>query len=249
LEHSLSRRLTPGAKLIRRTVVGLVMVAVVGHVVAFTGLSTVQASCDPSRSPKDSVARYVATIANETGITGVSAYIEQYDPGYTKANPTGTNATEMITNVTRVGWAQLGWFESLLDGGTEKRESGAEFHDATQNYFLWYGARPIGEATWYEITNPSANNWDLYINGTYVGFGIATFAGSQYQFFGETHNLQDQMPGGVGNHVSFQNMVYFTGHYTGHYITSTMGTSYPAWYGVSNPTVSNADIWDKGCAS
>ena len=235
-----------------RVLAGLLSVLVIGSmlvpVAGVAGPQRVMASCIPNRLP-DGTARYVGVI--QTGVSslsGVAANIEQYDPYYTGRNTTGTNATLMV--LQGGNWVQLGWFKSKIRYGTTRRESGVEVQDSSGGYFLWYPARPVGELTPYEILAEAGGQWNLFINGAYVDTVSDSFTGNEAQFFGETHSKADQMPGGSGNRVVFQNMVYHTGAgHTPHWVTADFGTDWPAFYGFANPSDANGQIWDKECTS
>ena len=235
------------ARAIPVLLLGVTLVPLAG----FAGRLPVVASCIPNRLP-DSSARYVGdALGGITGLSGATANIEQYDPYYTGQNATGTNATLLIMDNQSVhSWVQLGWFKSKLRFGTTRRESGVEVQSSSDGYFMWYPARPIGELTPYEILSEAGGNWNLFINGAYVDTVWNPFSPYAYEFFGETHNRADQMPGGSGNRVVFQNMVYHTGAgHTPHWVTTDFGTREPAFYGFANPTDANGQIWDKECGS
>lgn len=156
----------------------------------------------------------------------------------------------MVTNSGHGSWVQLGWFKSKIRyGSTTRRESGVQVYPSAPGYYLWYAAQPVGSNTWYELLSEANGRWNIFINGTYVGYGTAQFTKNEHQFFGETHDREDQMPGGTTNHVSFTSMDYFTGSgHTAHVATAQFGTAYPGWYGYSNPSAGNGTIWDKGCS-
>jgi hypothetical protein len=217
------------------------------QLVMMSGASATLAACQPHRH-HDTAARYAVTLASKSSLTGVSASIEQYNPYYSEGNPTGTNATVMLTNSTYTKWAQLGWYKSKIDGNVTKRESGAEFFlSISQNYFNWWAARPVGESTWYEILYEAPSTWNFFIRGNFVWSTTSSFTPAIYEVFGETHDLDDQMPGETSNHVTFTGTNYFTGSgHTAHVVTSAI-TSEPQ-YGTLNRGSGVYDIWDT-CAS
>lgn len=82
---------------------------------------------------------------------------------------------------------------------------------------------------------------------------MATYTGSvtpaEYQVFGETHDWVDQMPGGTGTHVVFNNTNYFTGSgHTAHLSTSSITSAYSR-YGHSGPSSGKYQIWETACSN
>lgn len=202
-------------------------------------------SCNPNRS-HDNVARYVLTTGVVTGINGLSANILELDPYYSGSNGTGTNATIMLVNTTHSKWAQLGWFKSkIANGSTIKREAGLEFYlGSSQNYFQWFGSKAVQTQTWYEILYDT-NKFDFFVGGSFV----ATYSGftpGEYQMFGETHDLADQMPGVSSNVETFRQSIYWTGanHNTQHTITSPISTD-TRYYGGQNLGGGTYYAWDR----
>jgi hypothetical protein len=210
------------------------------------------ASCQPERGgTHDTVARYDITTAGISSLTGISSSITEYDPYYSGSNSTGTNATDMMVQWSpSTRWAQLGWFKSKIDGGVTKRESGLEFYlSGSQNYFEWFGSKSIGHSTWYEILYEAPSTFNFFIDGSHVATYTGTLTPAEYQVFGETHDWVDQMPGGTGTHVVFNNTNYFTGSgHTAHLSTSSITSDWTR-YGHSGPSSGKYQIWEAVCSS
>lgn len=205
-------------------------------------------SCNPGRS-HDNAARYVITTGTVSGINGVSSNILELDPYYSGNNGTGTNSTIMLVNTAHSKWAQLGWFKSKIQAPPQiRRSAGLEFYlSSSQNYFQWFGPRSVQTQTWYEILEDT-NNFDFFVGGSYV----ATYSGftpGEYQMFGETHDLADQMPGVSSNVETFRQSTYWTGanHSTQHTITSGVGYD-SRYYGGQNLGGGTYYAWDR-CGS
>lgn len=206
--------------------------------------SIVSASCAPPRLPHDTAARYVATTGMPSGLTGVHANIEQYDPYYSAYNGAGTNMTLMLVGWNPTRWAQIGWFKMKVNGVTI-RESGTEFYlSPTQNYWTFYGSRPIGELTPYQITFTAPSTYAFYVSGTKVKEHTGTFTPSDYQMFGETHDRVDQMPGGTIAPASFRYAWY---RKNGIWYDMTGSITPHPYYGGSKTGPGVYDIWDLGC--
>lgn len=218
---------------------------VIGQLVALASASSAAAVVCPNRATDGGKAHWVAAIASVANITGISANIEQYNPAFTSGNGAGTNGTVMLTESSHTHWVQLGWFKAVVAGVVQRR-SGANFGGNGQQP-MWFAARPIGESTPYEVLAEANNQFNMFINGTYVAAVTNSFTPSIYEVFGETHDRMDQMPGGSGNHVAFLSMQYHTGAlHTPHWATATFGTGDVTDYGFLNPSTSNGEIWDKG---
>lgn len=211
----------------------------------YSAKAAIIGSCNPNRS-HDNAARYVITASVVSGINGLSSNILELSPYYSGSNGTGTNATIMLVNTTHSKWAQLGWFKSkIADGSTVKRDAGLEFYlSSSQNSFQWFGSKQVQTQTWYEILYDN-NKFDFFVGGTFV----ATYSGftpGEYQMFGETHDLADQMPGVSSNVETFRQSTYWTGvnHGTQHTITSPISTD-TRYYGGQNLGGGTYYAWDR----
>jgi hypothetical protein len=68
--------------------------------------------------------------------------------------------------------------------------------------------------------------------------------------YGETHNADDQMPGGSNNRVEIYNTEYTVwGQWTTTDMNSTAGANNTNWYGAQKVSSNSYRIWDKGCTS
>ncbi len=205
------------------------------------------ASCNPGRAPHDRTARYVVTMGNISSLTGVTADILEYDPYYTAYNATGTNASEMLVKYSPTQWAQLGWLKSKLWNGTVQRSVFLEFHlSSSQNYYQFMSAEPLGTSTWYEILFSSPSTFYFYVNGTHWFTETGSIPPTQYQFFGETHDWEDQMPGGYNAHDTFTSTDYFQ---SGVPYSVTTAIQYGWPFGGSHPSTARYDVWDAICPS
>jgi hypothetical protein len=202
-----------------------------------------------SRSPHDNGARQVHTSLGVSNLTIISSSILEYDPYYTGYNSTGTNASVLLVRQTpTLQWAQLGWIKSKIDGGVIRREVFLEFWiDAAHNYFQFWAAKPLGTATWYEIVYSASTTYDFYVGGTYYSTKIGIQAPQEYQMIGETHDLVDQMPGAVNQHVYFDSSQYYAGGWVN--VTSPIIADTSAPYGASNPWTGRYEMWDGSCAN
>jgi hypothetical protein len=214
------------------------------------GVTTVLASCMPARGPHDTAARYVATQANITSLSGVSASITEYDPYYSGSNATGTNASFLLLGGTGQ-WAQLGWAKSKITGSLSRQSYLEFFRSPTDNNFQWFGARAIGHNTAYRINYTPPDTYDFLIDGMWVSQWHGQFSPGTYQMFGETHDFVDQMPGGVNTHEVFSSSKYYTGSgHTSH--TQTAGITnndLPLQWGGTHPSSGRYEIWDKPCTN
>jgi hypothetical protein len=106
-------------------------------------------SCNPRRS-HDTAARYVFTTGTVSGINGISSNILELSPYYSGSNGTGTNSTVMLVNSALSKWAQLGWYKSKIQNGTDiTRQSALEFYlSSTQNFYDFFGSKPVQTQTW-----------------------------------------------------------------------------------------------------
>ena len=210
--------------------------------------SPVLASCNPGRD-HDNAARYAITAKTVSGITGVSASILEYNPYYSGSNGTGTNATIMLLKRNPTQWGQLGWFKSKIDNGTIQRQVGVEYYiSASDNRWYFWPGKTVGSTTPYKILY-DAPVWKFYASGVGLTFQSAIPAPTEYQLFGETHDLADQMPGGTGAHEKFTFGFYYTGAgHTSHVMTSAITTD-TTYYGVKKVADGKYDIWDKACST
>ncbi|MGH2463837.1 MAG: hypothetical protein ACRDGI_00085 [Candidatus Limnocylindrales bacterium] len=205
------------------------------------------ASCAPGR-PRNSVAYHVVISGSPSGINGISASAFEYDPYYSGNNPTGTNMSVMLHNGGGL-WAQIGWLKHKV-GSTIKREVFMETTDGSGHQFDNYlTGRPVGTFTSYEITfTASSHHFDYWENGTDVESIGGNWSPNEYQVFGETHDLEDQMPGGTGNVAVFNSVDARTGSSWTHvtpvpWFDNNGGT----YFGASDS--SNFFLWDKACSS
>lgn len=217
--------------------------------------STAQAySCNINRPADPYTSGHYAITSNAvSGVSGVASSILQHDPFYTAHNTTGTNVTVMLANLAATKWAQFGWFKMVVNGSII-RKSGLQYWVTGPNsYFQWFATEPTGVGIWYQVQyETSSMVYDFYYGPSKIHIWSASQYGSfvpgQYQIFGETHDWADQMPGGTGKHVTLNNSNYWTGaNHTAHLVTTPINTE--QYYGVSNPSTSNYQIWDKSCSS
>ena len=150
------------------------------------------------------MARYAATVKVVAGITGVAASIQEYDPYYSGNNGTGTNMTVMLLKRNPTQWGQLGWMKSKIDNGTIQRQVGIEYYiSSSDNRFYFWPGKTIGTYTPYKIYY-QAPIWRFYAYTTELTAQALIPAPTEYQMFGETHDLADQMPGGINGHALFK---------------------------------------------
>jgi hypothetical protein len=148
-------------------------------------------------------------------------------------------------DITR--WAQLGWFKSKINGGVTHRESGLEFNTPQSgNQFEWFGPEPVNNSTHYQIQKADGiNRYDFFMKGNWVASWNGVVNQTNYQVFGETHDKEDQLPGGVLNPVRFRNTSYFTGYYSSHIVNSAPNPD--TLFGMAHPSSGRYDIWDRKC--
>jgi hypothetical protein len=224
----------------------------IGVLLAVTGLNVTPAlaSCDPGRA-HDNAARYTITAKGVTGLTGIASSILEVNPYYSGMNDTGTNATVMLLRRSpTTQWAQLGWFKSQIQqGGVTARQVGLEFYvSANDNRFSFWPGKAVGSTTKYMIRYSSGNYYNFYVAGAVVSTHNGIGAPTEYQMFGETHDLGDQMPGGTNLKETFTTSRYYTGStYTSHVMTS--GISSQSHFGTSTTGTGSYSAWDKACAT
>jgi len=206
-------------------------------------------ACAPRRS-HDIVARHAGTLGNASSLTGIASSILEISPYYSGNNPTGTVATVMLTTNNVTQWAQWGWYKSKIDNGNIQRQIGMEFYiSAADNTFLFFGAKPIGDQTDYQIWYTSGS-YKFYVNDQlYVSEG-GLAAPTQYQIFGETHDKSDQFPGSQSAHETLVSTAYFTGStHIAHTVTSATFNDDSTVSGISHPSAGRYETWDQGCAT
>ena len=203
-----------------------------------------------NRSPHDNGARQTHTAAGVSGITIISSSILEYDPVYTGFNDTGTNASILLVNQgPPQQWAQLGWIKSKLDGAVTRREVFLEFNISwpSQNYFQFWPARTVGTATWYQIQYAGNSVFDFFVGGSLFSEKSGWGPPSEYQMIGETHDYEDQGPGALNQHVTFDSSQYYAGGWVN--VTSAMYADTSVPWGFSNPWTGHYEMWDGSCAN
>lgn len=209
----------------------------------------VLAACNPGRGSTDG-AYQAGTVGTPSPYPrGVRADVDEYNPYFASNSLAGSLMSVMLSNVPY--WAQLGW-QKYKSGDTIRREIFIEHVDGFgNNTWMHWPGRPVGSVTNYKITfDASIKRFNYYVAGSlYAGLN-ANYTPIRYEIFGETHNTQDQMPGGYSAHAKFVNTYY------------TSSSTWTPWLSLTSPVhyyaptaraqrVSSVryDIWDLGCAS
>jgi hypothetical protein len=225
----------------RRLALSVVMVVTLSTMATGSAL----ASCSFNRGVDHFTAHRVIAVQTVSGVTKVKSTISEYDPVYTAANTTGTNSTVLLSNSTST-WAQFGWFKSqIITPGVTARNSIAQMCNNCGGHPVnnWWPAQPIGNQTIYEV-DYGATGFGFYRNGQLLITVGPSFVPSNYQIFSETHDLQDQMPGGTVLNEFFRFSQYFSAG--GWHNATPIGTTEP-YYGYNNPLGGGYDVWDKSC--
>jgi hypothetical protein len=200
-----------------------------------------------NRSPHDTAARFVATTSAVPGITIISSSILEYDPFYTAVNGTGSMASVMLNNGT-AQWAQLGWAKHSQNGPVAREVFVEFFLSPLQNSWQFWPGEALGTETWYQIQYTAPATFDFFVRGVFRTQRLGAMTLTGYEVFGETHDLVDQMPGGVNSHVRFVNTQYNSGgQWT--FVTSPILPSDPVVHAGTNPSLGRYEIWDTACAN
>jgi hypothetical protein len=210
-----------------------------------SGSMAVLAACDPGRG-NIRTQDVVGTQGSPAGVSGVRAYMLEYDPSIEVDAP--TSAWVMLNRgVTR--WAQVGWHK--YNNGVRNvftqhtNDSGTWF---TNN---WPG-QPVGTSTTYRVQHTFEDGfWRFKFwrgNTQLTSVSTTTWIPTIYSMHAETHNKANQMPGGTSSHMRFTNAYYYVGG-TIYNINTAAGESDDTIHKAIKVSAAHYEVWDLACAN
>jgi hypothetical protein len=207
-------------------------------------------SCNPGRAPSPTQGFAGALVGPGSYPTYIRSSIQEYDPYVSPGSVVSAWALMTIQSVPGK-YAQTGWVR--WSGRT--RITFVEYiTDSLTTFYREYTTQPSGNYTKYEVRALIGSPAFQFLA---AGSVLANSTGVTWhpnyaQFEGETHNYNDQMPGGTSVHEEFSNVQYShdlrTWTYVGSPATIFPGT-FSTIYGATKVTDGDYRIWDKGCSS
>ncbi len=143
-------------------------------------------------------------------------------------------------------WAQVGWWKDYYSG----RAVFIQYRDNLNNAYTYtFAPKALGTYTTYQVMSYSGY-FDFLVNGTSLGsYGAGvTWTPNEYEFHGETHNYDDQMPGGYSTPETFYGVVYKNNGINWTSVTNTPSAS-STIYGTLKAGAGWYEVWDKSCSS
>lgn len=205
------------------------------------------ASCDPPRAFDNSQWFWAGTSSFPAGLEGVKADIEEYSP-YVSVNSVSTAWVMLAKNTTR--YAQVGWWRRYLSPGVFSRKTMIQWtDDAGQAFTQEYPAHTIGTFTTYKVLyDPATDTFSLWDGTTLLYSHFYAWVPNNFEIFGETHNRDDQMPGGTQAHLDF-NQTFVKLGANWYSPGSSASATDPTIHGALLAHPTDYDIWDKACTS
>ena len=226
-----------------------VLMSLVGVLGALSPTDAIYKICYLPSSHDDGPYQLVVAAWPATTPLAVQAQIEEYDVIYTANNGAGTNMSVMLAGSGLSRWDQIGWYEMKKYGnGTVGRYIAEEFEPGA-NWQYW-PARPIGALTTYKLTfDPLGKVYRAFVNGTQYSSHASVSFPVSYQIMGETHDIADQMPGGLADTAQILAPQYQRVGLIGwQSVTGSMGNPRPSTFGVRNLSP-GYEIWDQRCSA
>lgn len=216
----------------------LALTFALASVAAIPGPASVLAKCDPSRT--DDGSSYWDGWYRQVATTGVGSDISNYDP-WVHYSDDVVLAWTMLNNGSL--YAQIGWIEYPFGFRymfTEYTTSDHVYHRKL------YTAQPVDSVHRY-TTLFGSGVFTFQLDGVTGSTAPAQFTPNEGEVYGETHSLDDQMPGGYNKHETFRNTYIL--HYGVWYgfagsLQVTTGTAY-----LSTGGRYALDIWDGACST
>jgi hypothetical protein len=178
-----------------------------------------------------------------SNLQGVKADVEEYAP-YVMTGSVVSAWVMLARNTTR--YAQVGWWKK---SGVLRRVFIQYTDDAGQKFTKEWSGHGIGSFTTYKVLYaPATDTFSLWDESTKLYEHSYAWVPNNFEIYGETHNRNDQMPGGTQAHMDFNNTFVKIG--ANWYSPGSSPTaSDPTIHGASHPHPSDYDIWDKACTS
>lgn len=223
---------------------------IAGTLLAYSGreagglVSTVQAACNPGRTPSTGYwwDGWQRTPGGTVG--GVYSTIDNY-VGYVYGE-SDVSLWPLVFNTTSDRYAQDGW---VVDPYLGLQEVFTEYVNSSGDNVATYYDFPVGASTTYTVlyNYPSSGMVTFEAAGSELAQVSVDFTPNAGQVMGEIHNYADQMPGGTGNHEEMTGGgIYYSG---GWHAFSGSAYNSGSYFGNSIKSTTRVDIWDPKCSS
>ncbi len=167
----------------------------------------------------------------------------------------GSEVTAWVMLVRLAGtpnlYAQVGWYRSK-DSGVYDRSVFIQYTLSDgEKYTQHFPPATVGTYTTYKVDwSASTNTFRFFQEANVLRSAFLLWDPDTYEIYGETHQYGDQMPGGTGSHMVFDNTVYSVqGNSDWWGLGSPAGTNQDNWYGADRIDSSRYEVWDRACAS
>jgi hypothetical protein len=201
------------------------------------------ATCNPSRTRvyyggHDGVSQSSGSspVYIRTNLLEVDPYVS---PAGSDGKEGDISAWPMLVNGSR--YAQVGFLHHY--GGSRVMfiqyiDDSGSMHTPT------FAARTLGTYTKYEVRAITGGKSFLAAGSTLKTYTDATWAATTMQFYGETHNRNDQMPGTATSREEFSATQFSHDLRTWTYVTDASNSYNENWYGHQDVGAGVYRIWD-----